>query len=65
MCEVNALRCLRDDGERQPARHNSLQSMPKEATFTNKHIRTQMRARGHTLTHTHTHTAQTNRVISL
>lgn len=35
--------CLQDDGERQPTRHNSGQSMPKEATFTT-------RTRAHTRT---------------
>lgn len=59
MCDVNALHCLGDGGEGQPARHNSFPSMPKEATFAHKHIRTQAQ------THTCTHTAQTNRVISL
>lgn len=29
MCEGSAFHCLGNDGERQPTRHNSFQSMPK------------------------------------
>lgn len=55
MCKVNALHSLRDGGERQLTRHNSLLCMPKEAPFTHKHTHSYTQTR----TYTHTQHRQT------